>query len=218
MSESETRPVRNMAAWGLKSSRTGTEVEIDVWTVNEAVRDRDDAIGRAREAFADDGRIADVIDATGNVAKVAYAGAAGVGYRYIDMAKTNPGKNEPSDATQQAFAGAKRSAGGGRGDDGTFDDGWTVPPDAPDLQACVAHGRNEVIPAAVRHMREAGAPEMAEAVASIRREPSRDEDEEPTQLQPFSGFENAVRIYPRGGSAFEYSVDVSRETFRGGSS
>jgi hypothetical protein len=204
MSTVETRPLRTLAAWGYQSDTTGTRVEIDVWTVNQTTRDRDDALERAREVFADNGRIESVIDAAGSTAKVNYAGAAGVGYRYIDGGK----------ATQQAYAGAKRSAGGSRTDAGTFEEGWTVPPDAPDLDACVAHGRGVVIPAVRRDLRESGARELAQAIERIKREPRRDEEEEPTTDRPFNGFRNAVRIYPRNGREFEYSVDTNRDNLK----
>lgn len=201
MSESG-RPLRNLAAWGYESGDTGTRVEIDVWTVNEAVRDQDDALERARREL---GSNVDVIDAAGNVAKVRYVGIDTVGYRYIDT---------DTKATQQAYAGARRSAGGDRTDAGTFGTGWTSPPEAPDIDAVIAHGEAEVIPAAARDIRESGAMELAQAVRTIPREPSRDEVEEQTQEQPFNGFENAIRIYPRGGSAFEYSVETSRDAMR----
>ena len=208
MSGRDTRPVRTLAAWGYDSGRTGTRVEIDVWTVNLAEAERDDAVERAREAF--DGRV-QVVEAYGNVARVNYAGAAGTGYRYIDMAKTNPGKDEPTDATQQAFAGAKRSAGGSRDDEGRIVGGYETPPDAPGIDEAIAYGEGYVIPAVEADLRRNGAPELANAVASIPRDASRDEIEEPTNTRPFDGFDNAVRIYPQGGSAFEYDVDVTRD-------
>ena len=46
------------------------------------------------------------------------------------------------------------------------------------------------------------------------RDGRREEDEEPVRARPFTGFRNAVRIYPRDGSAFEYSVDTARESLR----
>jgi len=208
MSGRDTRPVRTLAAWGYDSGRTGTRVEIDVWTVNVAEAERDDAVERAREAF--DSRV-QVIDAYGNVARVNYKGAAGSGYRYIDMAETNPGKDKPSDATQQAFAGAKRAAGGDHGDDGRIVEGYETPPDAPGIDECVAFGEAYVIPAVESDLRQNGAPELANDVASIPRDSSDDEIDEPTNTRPFDGFDNAVRIYPQGGSEFEYSVDVNRD-------
>jgi hypothetical protein len=211
MSGRDTRPVRTQAAWGYDSAAEDTRVEIDVFTVNIAEAERDDAVERAREAF--DGRV-QVAEAFGNVARVNYAGAAGGGYRYIDMAKTNPGKEKPSDATQQAFAGAKRVAGGDQDDEGRIVEGFETPPDAPGIDEAIAYGEGYVIPAVVSDLRENHAPELADEVASIGRDESRDEIEEPTNTRPFDGFDNAVRIYPRSGREFEYSVDVNKETLR----
>ena len=200
---SESRPLRVLAAWGYESGTTGTRIEIDVWSVNRGEReDTDDAVERARGEL---GANVDVIDAAGNVAKVRYKGIDAVGYRYIDS---------DTKASQQAFAGAKRSAGGRRTDAGTFDDGWTSPDYAPDINSCVAHGEAEVIPAVRQDIRRSGALELASAIEGISREPTRDEDDEPTQERPFDGFKNAVRIYPQGGEEFEYSVDVTRDSMR----
>jgi len=207
----DSRPLRTLAAWGYESDGTGTRIEIDVWTVNQGTADRDDAVDRARAAFG--GRVASVIEAYGNVARVEYAGAAGTGYRYIDPDATNPGIDGPK-ASQQAFAGAKRSAGGSRDDRGRQQEGYSSPPDALDLEACEAHGRNEVIPAVRADLRRSGAREMAQALEKLRRETSRDEVDEPVTTAPFAGFDNAVRIFPRGGTEFEYSVDTNRDTLK----
>jgi hypothetical protein len=210
MSGRDTRPVRTLAAWGYESDTTGTRIEVDVWTVNEAEATRSDARERAEAAIGGRG---EVLEAYGNVAKVAYAGAAGTGYRYIDPDATNPGIEGPT-ATQQAFAGAKRSAGGDRDDQGRIGEGFETPPDAPGIEECAAFGAAEVIPAVREDLRRSGAREMAQALERIRRQPTRDEIEEPTNERPFAGFDNAVRIFPRGGREFEYSVDVNRETLR----
>lgn len=196
-----SRNVRNLAAWGYESTRTGTRIEIDVWTINQAKKGETD-LERARRLLPDK---FDVIEAAGNVAKVGYPGAAGVGYRYIDRDST---------AAQQAYAGAVRSAGGSRTDAGTFGEGWTVPDDAPDLRACVSHGEREVIPAVRQDLRRAGSRELAQAIERIDRDGAREEENEPVGTSAFRGFKNAVRIYPRNGSPFEYSVDVPDRELR----
>lgn len=177
------RPARVLAAWGYESSSTGDRVEVDVWTVNEPdERDGDPAaVRRARGAFG--GRVERVIAAYGRVARVEYAGAASEGYRYIDT-------DEP--ATQQAFAGAKRSAGGDRTGAGTFGAGYTAPPGEPEIEEAIREGEQNVIPV-IR--RDARGP-LAERIG---REPSRDEEGEPVETRPFDGFANVVRYFTRGG-------------------
>lgn len=185
------RPKRVLAAWGYESDTTGDRVEVDVWTVNEP-DDRDgdaEAIRRAREAFG--GRVERVIAAYGNVARVAYSGAAGEGYRYIDPAATNPGI-EGSKASQQAFAAAKRQAGGERGEAGRVTEGYEPPPGEPTIEEAIRHGNEEVIPV-VKH--DATGP-LAERIG---RQPSRDEEGEAVETRPFDGFHNVVRYYTRGG-------------------
>jgi len=186
---SASRPRRILAAWGYESSSSGDRVEVDVWTVNEP-DDREgegEAIRRAREAFDD--RVERVIAAYGNVARVAYAGAAGEGYRYIDT-------DEP--ASQQAFAGAKRAAGGDNEDDGTFSDGYEPPPGEPAIEAAIAEGNDEVLPAVERADRGGMA-------AKLSRDPSRDEEGEPVETRPFDGFANVVRYFT-GGRIVRYHV------------
>jgi hypothetical protein len=205
---SADRNLRNLAAWGYESNDTGTRLEVDVWTVNPTVEPEDDALDRARGAFASEPY--EAIEAFGNVARVRFPGIDTTGYRYIDMAETNPGKTERSDANQQAFAGAKRSAGGSRDAAGRQTEGYTAPDDAPDLEACAAHGWAEVIPEVRRDLRRSGARELAQAAENLTRDGRREEEEEPTAEAVTDGFENAVRIFPKGGEAFEYSVDVTR--------
>ena len=187
------RPRRVLAAWGYESSSTGDRVEVDVWTVNEpGDRDGDaEAIRRARRAFG--GGVERVIAAYGRVARVSYAGAAGEGYRYIDT-------DEP--ASQQAFAGAKRSAGGDRTGAGTFGDGYTPPPGEPTIEEAIREGEENVIPVIKRDARGP----LAERIG---RQPSRDEDGEAVETRPFDGFTNVVRYFTRG--------DVVRYHVRGGS-
>jgi len=205
------RPIRILAAWGYTSSEQFT-VEVDVWTVNETVPERDDegrdtAERRARGAF--DARIERVIEAYGNVARVEYSGAAGEGYRYIDPSQTNPGAG-PNVASQQAFAGAKRSAGGDRDEGGRIEEGY-VDPDAPDLSDVVAHGRDRVIPAAAAALQADGRIGMARAVRDIPRDSDRDE-EEPVETEPFEEFRNELRIDPNDADQASYGVDVRRDT------
>jgi len=180
---SASRPRRILAAWGYESSSSGDRVEVDVWTVNEP-DDREGegkAIRRAREAFG--GRVERVIAAYGNVARVAYAGAAGEGYRYIDTDDA---------ASQQAFAGAKRASGGSIDPTtGRFGEGYTPPPGEPAIEAAIAEGNNNVLPAVERADRGG----MAD---KLTREPSRDEEGEPVETRPFDGFANVVRYFTRG--------------------
>jgi len=178
------RPMRVLAAWGYESNASGDRVEVDVWTVNPPAEDEgeSDAERRAREAFG--GKVERVIAAYGDVARVVYAGAAGEGYRYIST-------DEP--ATQQAFAGAKRSAGGDRTGAGTFGDGYTAPAGEPEIEEVIAHGAAEVIPVVKRDARDSALAQR------IGREPSRDEEGEPVETAPFDGFRNVVRYYTHGG-------------------
>ena len=197
MSRDRDRPKRVLAAWGYESDSTGDRVEIDVWTVNEPRDDtgEPEAVRRARQAFG--GRVERVIAAYGNVARVVYAGAAGEGYRYIA---------EGEAATQQAFAGAKRSAGGDRTGGGTFGDGYTAPPGEPEIEEAIAHGRTEVIPVVKRDARGALA-------GRITREPSRDEEGEAVETRPFNGFHNVVRYFTRGSTE---RYHVRNGSLRGG--
>lgn len=186
---SAARPRRVLAAWGYESDSSGDRVEVDVWTVNEP-DDRDgegEAIRRARDAF--DNRIDRVVASYGNVARVSYAGAAREGYRYIDS-------NEP--ASQQAFAGAKRAAGGTITESGTFTDGYTPPPGEPAIEEAIAEGNRNVLPAVERADRGGMA-------ARLSREPSRDEEGEPVETRPFNGFANVVRYFT-GGRIVRYHV------------
>ena len=197
MSMSQTRPLRTLAAWGYESASSGTRVEVDVWTVNEGTQDgedEDDAQDRAERAFADDGRVT-VLDAVGNIAKVSYGGAAGVGYREIDTGEKT---------SQNAWAGSIRAAGGDRTGGGTFEDGWSPPPNAPGIDEVVTYGEREVLPTVRREMMELG--------QSIRREESRDEVDEPiTDESPFRGFKHVVRVFPHGGrNAWRYEVKGRR--------
>lgn len=185
-----TRPLRNLAAWGYESDSTGTRVEIDVWTVNPGEEETPDAVERARELI---GHRGEILDAYGNVAKVLYSGIESVGYRYIDTDEK---------ALQQAFAGAKRSAGGSRTGAGTFGTGYSSPDHLPDLRDCIDHGQTEILPVIRREMREIG--------MSIVREPPRDEDDEPVETEPFDGFRNVVRVFPRGGNVYRYRVRGNR--------
>jgi hypothetical protein len=178
MSASDGRPRRYLAAWGYESSDSGDSAELDVWTVNPVEAEDDDgpdAEERARRAFGD--RVT-VVEAFGNVARVDYAGAAGSGYRYVE-------EDEP--APQQAFAGAKRSAGGTRTGAGTFGTGYAEPDDAPDLADVLAHATDEVLPVVRVKLRGLG--------RDLAREPSRDEDGEPVADEPFDGFDNVVRVF-----------------------
>jgi hypothetical protein len=194
MSGRPTDAVRILAGYNYESGKTGTRVEVDVWTVSP---DDDDgsAIERAKRELSG----VDVIDAHGNVAKVGYPGAAGTGYRYIDS-------DEP--ASQQAFAGANRSAGGNRSGDGTFQGGYEAPPGTEGYEEVVAHAENEVLPAFRADLRRYGSRELATAAETM--EGPRREEEQTTQ-EPFDGFRNTVRIFPRGKEPREYSVDVRKE-------
>lgn len=204
MSSSQSRPRRYLAAWGYESGRTDTRVEIDVWAVNRV--ERDDDLAEARRRLVDNGPFEAVIRASGNVAEAVYPGAAGEGYVYVDSGEK---------ASKQAFAGASRAAGADFDPEtGRFGEGWREPPDAPDLAAVVAHGEQKVIPAVARDLDDSGAYELADEVRSIPRDSSRDEDGEPTTGSAFTGFRNAVRIYPRAGSPYEYEVDVGREAMK----
>jgi hypothetical protein len=177
MSVNGDRPKRVLAAWGYESDRSGDRVEVDVWTVNEAYDPDAEAIRRARAAFS--GQVERVIAAYGRVARVEYAGAAGEGYRYIDT-------DEP--ASQQAFAGAKRSAGGDRGDDGQIQDGYDAPPGEPAIEEAIREGERNVIPVA-------RAASRGPLIDRIGRQPSRDEEGEPVETPPFDGFRNVIRYF-----------------------
>jgi hypothetical protein len=197
---SAPRNRRYLAAWGYQSDTTGTKIEVDVWSVNAPVEE-ETALDRAREALAGDDRV-DVIDAAASVAKVRYRGIDSVGYLYYETGEK---------ATQQAYAGGRRSEGGGRTGAGTFGEGWKEPEDAPTLDECIAFGEAEVIPALREDLRRAGSRELAQAVEKIEREPSRDEDGEETTDRETDGFRNAARIFPRNGSPYEYEVDTRRD-------
>jgi hypothetical protein len=183
----EPRPVRNLAAWGYESDASGTRVEVDVWTINRVTVDDmpttdDFAVGlESVEAVA------------GDVAKVEYAGAAGTGYRRVST-------DEP--VSQQAYAGAARSAGGPRTGAGTFAEGGTSGVAGPDLARVIRHGEDEVLPVVREEMRELG--------RAIGRQPSRDEDEEPVETRPFDGYRNVVRVFPRAGDVWRYEVRDGR--------
>lgn len=187
---SAERPLRNLAAWGYESASSGTRVEVDVWTVNagESDDDDDDALERAIKAFAADSW--QPTEAFGNVARVEYPGIGTEGYRYIDSGEK---------ATQQAFAGSKRSAGGTRTGAGTFGEGFSSPDEAPDIDEVIAHGSRNVLPVARRELGQLG--------QSIGREPSSDEEDEPTQDPPFDGFRNVVRVFPGTGNVKKYRVE-----------
>lgn len=193
------RPLRNLAAWGYMSAKSGTRVEVDVWTINRAGA-TDDAIERAREAMP--GNV-EVVDAVGNVARVIYPNLGTEGYRYIDMAETNPGKDEPADATQQAFAGAVRVAGGQRTETGQQKEGFTSADDAPGIDEVVAYGEAEVMPVVRGELRELG--------LLVEREPSRDEENEPVTDRPFSGLKNVVRVFPHGSDSNPWRYQVRGE-------
>lgn len=194
---------RYLAAWGYQSDRTGTRVEVDVWTVNELIDEETD-LERAKDALADDGRV-DVIDAAESIAKVRYVGIDSVGYLRYTTGET---------VNQQSYAGAKRSAGGDRTGAGTFGDGFVEPEGAPGLDECVAFGEAQVIPSVRADVRESGSRELAQALERMSRKPSNDEDGEETTDRRTDGFRNAVRIYPRNGSPFEYEADTSRDRLR----
>lgn len=176
------RPVRNLAAWGYESDASGDRIEVDVWTVN---RREGDGLPDPEDFAA---AVDEVLAAAGDVAKVEYAGAAGVGYRRIST-------DEP--VSQQAYAGAARSAGADRTGRGTFGEGGTSGVVGPDLDDVVDHGRDEVIPAVRDEFRELG--------ERIVREENRDEDEEPVETRPFDGFRNVIRVFTRS-STFRYRV------------
>lgn len=179
-----TRPVRNLAAWGYESAASGDRIEVDVWTVNrregDGLPDPDDIPAA--------GDIDSVVAAAGDVAKVEYAGAAGTGYVRISTGES---------VSQQAFAGAARSAGSDRTDAGTFAEGGESGVVGPSLQEAIRHGEEEVIPVVRAEFQELG--------RAIGREPSRDEDEEPVETRPFDGFRNVVRAFTNG-AVYRYQV------------
>jgi len=189
------RPVRNLAAWGYESDATGSRLEVDVWTVNRRETPEDEGLPDPSDLA---GGVDEVLARAGNVVKVAYAGAAGVGYQYVDLSRTNPGISSAFDATAQAFAGAARAAGGSRTGAGTFGPGAEPAVFGPDLDDVVEHGRRDVLPVVEREM-----PELARQLA---REENRDEDEEEVEVRPFDGFRNVVRVFPKGGNVWRYKV------------
>jgi len=195
MSGRPTDAVRILAGYNYESGKTGTRVEVDVWTISPDDDDEDTAVERAKRELSR----GEVIDAYGNVAKVGYAGAAGTGYRYIDSDER---------AKQSAFAGAKRHAGGEQADDGTVKDGYEAPTGHAGFDEVVAHAENEVLPAFRADLRRYGSRELATAAETMEG-PRR--EEEPTTQEPFDGFRNTVRIFPRGKAPREYSVDVRSE-------
>jgi len=178
------RPVRNLAAWGYESSSSGDRLEVDVWTVND--READDDLPDPEDFGVG---LADVLARAGDIAKVEYAGAAGVGYRRISTDEK---------VSQQAFAGAARSAGGSRTDAGTFGEGAEPAVIGPDLARVIREGREEVIPPVEREFRE-----LAE---KLTRDENRDEDEEEVADRPFDGFDNEVRVILSTGDAYRYEV------------
>lgn len=180
-----TRPLRNLAAWGYESTSTGTRVEIDVWTVNAGERDEEEE----PDPYADREDIT-LLDRRGNIAYVRYENLGTDGYRRI----------EPDErASQQAWAGAVRSAGGSRTPAGTFSEGWSSPVGAPTLRECVEHGNQEILPAVRAAMREIG--------TAITREPPSDEVDEPVETAPFEGFRNVIRVFPgTGKQVYRYRV------------
>jgi hypothetical protein len=200
MSSSGPRPVRNLAAWGYESDGsggTGDRLEVDVWTVNavespEPLPDPEDVAGSVEAVLA----------LAGNVVKVEYAGAAGVGYQYLDPSAANDPNAGPFDATQNAFAGAARAAGGERTGSGTFGPGAEPAVVGPDLDAVVREGRREVLPAVEQEFPELG--------RRLKRERDRDEDEEQVAAEPFDGFRNEVRALLSTGDAYYYEVRNGR--------
>lgn len=185
MSSRGPRPVRNLAAWGYESSTTDSRIEVDVWTVNRVESDDQELADPSDFGVGID----EVLAQAGDVAKVVYSGAAGVGYRRVSSDER---------VSQQAFAGAARSAGTTRTDAGTFDEGGFGAVIGPSLDDVVAVGERDVLPVVRREFQELG--------QKIGREPSRDEDEEPVETEPFDNFRNVVRVFPRGGDVFRYRV------------
>jgi hypothetical protein len=198
------RPVRNLAAWGYESDGpggSGDRLEVDVWTVNavespEPLPDPEDVAGSVEAVLA----------LAGNIAKVEYAGAAGVGYQYVDPSAANDPDAGPFDATQNAFAGAARAAGGSRTDSGTFGPGAEPAVVGPDIAEVRRHGEREVLPVVAR--------EFADLGTALVYESGREEDEEDVTSRPFDGFENVVRVMTRG-STFRYTVRNGRLTSGG---
>lgn len=184
MADHSRRPKRVLAAWGYESGTKGDRIEVDVWTVNEPKEPEEPPCReRARNAF--DGHVERIIACYGNVARVEYSGAAGEGYRYID---TN------SKASQQAFAGAKRHAGGTPDPEtGRMTEGYDPPKGEPDIERAITHGESEVIPPLERQSN-------GQLANRIGREPSRDEEGEPVETRPFDGFANVIRFFTGGGT------------------
>lgn len=193
---SSRRPLRTLAAWGYHSAATGARIEVDVWTINPPDDDDGDDLERARRKWGHRDDITP-LETYGNVAKVHYENLGNVGYRYISTDEK---------ATQQAFAGAKRSAGGPRTPEGTMGEGYSPPDWAPDLRDVVAHGEAEVLPAVRQEFMELG--------AAITRDPPADEENEPVPEEPFEGFKNVVRAWPYGDSGPVYRYRVVRGELR----
>lgn len=197
----EPRPVRNLAAWGYQSGSNGDRVEVDVWSVNRRELPENRRVPEPGELEGvPPAPVEAVLRRAGNVVEVRYRGPVPDGYRYIDTAKAN-GNPDPADATQQAFAGARRALGGDRTGGGTFGEGY-VPADEPDLAEVIGHGEDEVIPVVKR---DAKGP----LSQRIGREPHRDENEEPVEVEPFDGFRNVIRYFTRG-SVQRYYVENDR--------
>lgn len=187
------RPVRNLAAWGYESAASGDRVEVDVWTVNRV--EGDDLPDP--EDF--DAPVDEVLAAAGDIAKVSYRGAAGIGYRRVSTDEA---------VSQNAYAGAARAAGGERTGAGTFGEGASPAVQGPSLDDVVRYGESNVLPAVRAELGELG--------MAVGREPSSDEDEEPVSARPFDGYRNVVRVFTRGGT-FRYTVRGGRLT-KGGPS
>jgi hypothetical protein len=188
------RPVRNLAAWGYESDGSGgsgDRLEVDVWTVNRREGDGlpdPSAFGVGLE---------EVLAAAGDVAKVRYAGAAGVGYRRVST---------DTSVSQQAYAGAARSAGADRTGRGTFGEGGESGVVGPSIDEVRRHGEREVLPVVER--------EFADLARALTYEKDREEDEEEVTSRPFDGFRNVVRVMTRG-STFRYTVRNGRLTSGG---
>lgn len=179
--------MRNLAAWGYESDSTDSRIEVDVWTVNRV--EGDDLPDPSDFAVAID----EVLARAGDVAKVRYSGAAGVGYRRISTDEK---------VKQVAFAGAARSAGTDRTEAGTFDEGGFGAVIGPSLDDVIRHGETDVLPVVKQHFQQRG----SAIGAKLAREPSRDEDEEPVETRPFDGFDNVVRVIPGSGKVYRYEV------------
>lgn len=184
-----------LAAWGYESGGGGgnDRLEVDVWTVNRT--EREEPLPDPSDLV---GPVADVLGAVGNVAKVEYAGAAGVGYQYVDPSAANDPNADASDATAQAYAGAARAAGGDRTGAGTFGDGAEPVALGPVLADVREHGRQEVLPVVQAELPELG--------SRLTPDAEREEDEEPVTSRPFDGYRNVVRVMPSTGGTYRYRV------------